>query len=98
MLVNERLPDRHSRGEGSCELGHDLVWLRVWAGASPLAITGDRADGALVQVRDLQPVLKGRQRLLGIRFTGKRGVAEMREGFVALAPWVSRCLSTVRCA
>jgi hypothetical protein len=81
VLVNERLPDRHSRGEDSCELGHDLVWLRVWTGASTLAITGDRADGALVQVRDLQPVLKGRQRLLGIRFTGKRGVAEMLEGF-----------------
>ena len=75
VLVNERLPDRHARGEGSCELVHDLVWLRVWAGAPTLAITGDRAAGALVPVRGLQPVLKGRQRLLGIRFTGKRGVA-----------------------
>ena len=52
MLVNERLPDSHSRGEGSCELIPDLVWLRVWAGAPTLAITGDRADGALVQVPD----------------------------------------------
>ena len=51
---------------------------RPWA--PPLAIVGRGADGAGVEHRGLQACHKTGKRLLGIRFTGKRGPAQRLEG------------------
>src|SRR5918999_3187354 len=81
LLVDERLTDGDPRGLDPV----DLVphWLRgsALAWASPLAIAGYGADGALGQERGLQALRKGRKSLLRIGFTGKGRAAQFLESF-----------------
>ena len=57
----------------------DLGGLGPRAWSPPLPIVGRGADGAVVEKRGLQACLKTRERLLGIRFTGKGGAAQRLE-------------------
>jgi hypothetical protein len=71
LLVDERLPGRDARRQGSFDMVDDLDGWRVLAWAPPLGLAWERVDGALGHVSGLQVLGKTRQRLSGIRFTGK---------------------------
>src|SRR5215813_14692324 len=58
----------------------ELVGLCSRAWSPPLPIVGRGADGAIVEKRGLQACHKTCERLLGIRFTSKRGPAQRLEG------------------
>src|SRR5688572_5669436 len=71
LLVNERLTGRDPRGQGGFDRGDARVGLCAGARSPSLPIAWRGADGARVEERGLQVLRKTRQRLSGIRFTGK---------------------------
>src|SRR4030095_1997259 len=79
VLVDKGLTGRDPRSESSYDVVDDLVGLCLRAGSPPLPIAWRGADGALVEKRGLQVVDKMCQGLLGIRFTGKGGEAQLLE-------------------
>ena len=86
LLVHQGRPGRDGGGERPCARVDGLRRLGALAGSSPHALTWGRTHHDLVQERGVSALPQRRQRLLRIRFTGKRPTAEWLErGDFALA-------------
>ena len=59
----------------------DVVGLHALSRPTPLAIAGGGQHSRVLEERHLQAVLKGRQGLPGIGFTGKGGTTQLLERF-----------------
>jgi hypothetical protein len=68
------------RDQRAGDMVHHLGRGSVLARTAALALAPARLDGALVQGGRLQPLRTGRQRLLRIRFTGKRRATQLLKG------------------
>ena len=79
LLVDACPTVREPRRQGPCKMIDELVGLGPRAWPPPLAIGGRGADGAVVENRGLPACPQTGERLLGIRFTGKRGAAPRLE-------------------
>lgn len=80
LRSDESLMGSKRRGQSPGNLVHPLGRCGVLAWAAPLAVARPWIARALVYGSCLQPVGKGRQRLLGIGCPGKGRVAELLKG------------------
>lgn len=89
MLIDQRLTRRERGGEGAFDCLDHSGGLGVWTQAPPLAIArrgtyGDRGEEGRLSV-----VLKGRQRLVGLRFTGESRATQWCALFAFLVTWLA---------
>ncbi len=86
LLVHQGRPGRAGRDERPCDRGDGLGRLGALAWSSPRARAWGRTQRDFVQDRGVEALPQRRQRLLRLRFTGKRPTAALlARGDVALA-------------
>jgi hypothetical protein len=88
LLGDERLMGRARRGQGPLELVDHPRRGSAWPGAAPPAVATPRAEAAVGKRGGASTVRQGRERWLGLGFTGKAWVAERLQGVgVGLTLW-----------
>jgi hypothetical protein len=71
VLIDQRLTRREGGGKGAFDRLDHSGRLGVWTRSPPLASARRGTSGDRGEAGRLSAVLKGRQRLVGIRFTGE---------------------------